>query len=136
VVARCATRGELSSPPKAPRQNKREIHYALDYRNDNGAAAVFLVQRSRDASLMAGMWELPEILQPETNVKPAFTVRHSITTTAYTVRVWRHSAPENPGKPIALHRLPKLAITGLTRKILRRAGLMTTSNQRPTRAIL
>jgi A/G-specific adenine glycosylase len=136
VLKLCATRGELSSPPKAPRQNKREIHYALEYRNDNGAAAVFLVQRSPDASLMAGMWELPEIPRPRGNAKPTFNLRHSITTTAYTVRVWRHSAPDNPGKPIALHRLPKLAITGLTRKILRRAGLMTTSNPRPTRAIL
>ena len=42
---------------KALRQKKREIHYALACRE----GAVFLVQRARDARLMAGMWELPEM---------------------------------------------------------------------------
>ena len=36
---------------------KREIHYALDCRDGE----VLLVRRPRDASLMAGMWELPEL---------------------------------------------------------------------------
>ena len=37
---------------------------------------------------------------------------------------------------IALHRLPRLAMTGLARKILRHAGLMTTSNVLPGRALI
>jgi A/G-specific adenine glycosylase len=60
VVELCATRGELNSGVKAVRQKKREIHYALSIRDDE----VFLVQRAREASLMAGMWELPETAAP------------------------------------------------------------------------
>lgn len=57
VVEVCATRGEMAGSAKAARQKKREIHYALDSRD----GAVFLVRRARDARLMAGMWELPEV---------------------------------------------------------------------------
>ena len=39
------------------RQTKREIQYALDRRN----GSIFLVKRPATASLMPGMWELPEI---------------------------------------------------------------------------
>jgi A/G-specific adenine glycosylase len=132
VVELCTTRGELKSSAKAARQKKREIYYALDCCDGK----VFLVQRPRDASLMAGMWELPEIL-PLRLRKPAFTVRHSITTTDYTVRVWQHSAPEDlPGKRVALTRLPTLAMTGLTRKILCHTGLMTAGNLHADRTIV
>jgi A/G-specific adenine glycosylase len=57
VVELCATRGEMVALAKALRQKKREIHYALACRE----GAVFLVQRPRDARLMATMWELPEM---------------------------------------------------------------------------
>ncbi len=58
VVELCASRGEFAKHAcRKPRQNKREIHYALARRN----GSVFLVQRPDDASLMPGMWELPEI---------------------------------------------------------------------------
>ncbi|HTW58051.1 MAG TPA: A/G-specific adenine glycosylase [Terriglobales bacterium] len=127
VVELCATRGELARAEKASRQKKREIHYALDYANDK----VFLAQRPQDASLMASMWELPEIPPPQDRAKPAFTLRHSITVTDYAVSVWRRSALENPaGEWTAVRRLPKLAMTGLTRKILRRAGLLPAANGR------
>ncbi len=133
VLELCATRGELAGSAKLARQKKREIHYALDHRD----GAVFLVQRPRHARLMAGMWELPEIPRLPARSKPALTVRHSITTTDYTVRVWRRSAPEDlPGKMIALPRLPTLAMTGLARKILLHAGLMTTGKVQTGRAIL
>jgi len=132
VVELCATRGEVAGPAKAARQKKREIHYALDFRHGK----VFLVQRPHDARLMAGMWELPEIPRLPPRSQPAFTVRHSITTTDYTVRVWRRIVPEDlPGKMIALPRLPTLAMTGLTRKILHHAGLMTTGRVQTGRAI-
>ena len=137
VVDFCATRGEMAGGAKAARQKKREIHYALDFRtNGDPGGAVFLVRRARDARLMAGMWELPEIPRLPPRSKPAFTVRHSITTTDYTVRVWRRSVPEDlPGKMIALPRLPTLAMTGLTRKILLHAGLVTTGKVQTGRVI-
>jgi A/G-specific adenine glycosylase len=134
MVKLCATRGELPAGVKAARQKKREIHYALSYRNldyrngDGGGGSggeVFLVQRARDASLMARMWELPEMANGHGASMPSFTLRHSITVTDYTVRVWRAAAPEHVrGKWIAATRLGRVALTGLARKILRKAELL------------
>jgi A/G-specific adenine glycosylase len=125
VVKLCATRGEIASTSNALRQQKREIYYALDFRSGNRRnGEVFLVQRPRDTRLMAGMWELPEIPYPHDHAKPAFTLRHSITTTDYTVQVWQMSTRNVAGKWISLDRLPTLAITGLARKILRKADLL------------
>jgi len=160
VVKLCATRGELASAAKPARQKKREIHYALHLRDNHGRdGKVFLVQRARDASLMAGMWELPEVgvrtgekqvprfarndssRQASRSARndssqrsddmndgratPVFMVRHSITVTDYTVRVWR-GAPARGigGKWIPVGRLGLVALTGLARKILRKAGIL------------
>jgi A/G-specific adenine glycosylase len=150
VVELCATRGEIAGGAKAARQKKREIHYALDYRgSDYRSGAVFLVQRPQDARLMAGMWELPEIpagakarsngadkiaalkalrhpkaTRRETN-DACFTLKHSITVTNYSVRVWRTSAPKSVrGEWVAVERLARVALTGLARKILRKAEII------------
>jgi A/G-specific adenine glycosylase len=172
VVGLCATRGELPGSAKKARQKKREIHYALICRDSE----VYLVQRARNASLMAGMWEFPEIALPTMvpagtkahpqmgasiaalkryatekqiphRLKPVrndkvlgheqigheqngngqllFTVRHSITVTDYMVRVWRMATPDGmQGKWIPVERLEHVALTGLTRKILRKAGMI------------
>ena len=133
VIDLCATRGENTKTGKTTPQKKREIHYALsqteatqDSCRDTSPGKIFLVQRPRDASLLADMWELPEIPPPHTRAKPALTVRHSITVTDYKVQVWRSSAPNlTAGQWISLHRLSKLALTGLARKILRKTGLLT-----------
>ena len=120
LVELCATRGELTPAGNAARQKKREIHYALDCKN----GAVFLTQRPADASLMPGMWELPELAGTNGD-GPAFTLRHSITTTDYRVRVWRHAASScDSGKWIPVERMGKLALTGLARKILRKAAML------------
>lgn len=132
VMELCATRGERPPAAKPPRQKKREIHFALTRRNE----AVLLVQRPRDASLMAGMWELPEISAPPSTRKQhcngngngkserLFKVRHSITVTDYTVQVWHSDSSDAVGEWIVLRRLPKLALTGLARKILRKAEIL------------
>jgi A/G-specific adenine glycosylase len=120
VVDLCATRGELAPSGKTTRQKKREIHYALNCQD----SAVFLVQRARDASLMPGMWELPEMTSPNGGSSPAFTLRHSITVTNYTVRVWRDAASLHAdGKWIPTAKLEKVALTGLARKILRKVAM-------------
>ena len=52
-----------------------------------------------------------------------FTLRHSITVTDYTVRVWQVPAPAAvEGNWVALERARSLALTGLARKILQRAS--------------
>jgi A/G-specific adenine glycosylase len=125
VIEMCATRGELAPTGKAVRQKQREIHFALNFRNgDLRDGEVFLVQRARDESLMPGMWELPEPASMNGD-GPAFTLRHSITITDYTVRVWRGTATSRAlGKWIPVARLGKVALTGLARKILRKAEML------------
>jgi A/G-specific adenine glycosylase len=118
VMEMCATRGQWKSAAKPARQKKREIHYVFDGREDQ----VLLVQRARDAALMPGMWELPEVRSVNGSGQPWLTLRHSITVTDYVVRVTRSSAPQGTeGVWLAKTRLTKLPLTGLTRKILRAA---------------
>jgi A/G-specific adenine glycosylase len=124
VLDICATRGELAGIAQKSRQKKREIHYALHCRDSQ----LFLVQRPQRAPLMPGMWELPEVGAPGDHAKPVFTVKHSITTTDYTVQVWDGSPIEvTRGKWIPVSRLTRLPLTGLARKILRRAGVLATA---------
>jgi A/G-specific adenine glycosylase len=122
VVDFCLTRGELVPVAKPVRQKKREIHYVLD-RNKDGSE-VFLVKRASDASLMPGMWELPEATATNGD-SPLCTLRHSITVTDYTVRVWALKVPSSAkGKWIPAQRLGQVALTGLARKILRKAEML------------
>jgi A/G-specific adenine glycosylase len=133
VIDLCATRGELKRIAKTPRQKKSEIHYALDCR----AGGVFLVQRPRDASLMPGMWELPQVANRHFAANPLFTLRHSITVTEYTVRVHRMTAPvEVCGKWVGVERLLRLPLTGLARKILRKAEVITGNNIRQASGVI
>jgi A/G-specific adenine glycosylase len=120
VVDFCVTRGERPTLKPESRQKKREIRYTLDCKND----AVFLVQRAPDASLMPGMWELPETIATA-NSKPHLTLRHSITVTDYTVRVHKSEATEEcAGQWVASSRLKTIPLTGLARKILRAADIL------------
>jgi A/G-specific adenine glycosylase len=120
IVDLCATRGSLESNSREIRQ-KREIWYSLGSRN----GSVFLVQRPKDASLMAGMWELPELPANGKLHKPELTLKHSITMTDYVVNVVRQATPAAPRgrwlKRTALHERP---LTGLARKILRAAEII------------
>lgn len=119
VLELCRSKGELRGEGKTGRQNKREVHYALHRRN----GSVFLIQRPCDSRLMAGMWELPEISCPKDHKQPLLTVKHSITVTDYTVNVWQATGMRGVrGKWWTIDRLPKLALTGLARKILRTSG--------------
>jgi A/G-specific adenine glycosylase len=184
VVKLCATRGEMNDAAIAARQKKREVDYALICRGQNSNGEVLLVRRAGNASMMAGMWELPEIssgakapvrwekrnrsaealrhpstiAESEKQVphrvsdsvrndiffvegaknalgrvargEPLFTLRHSITVTNYTVRVWRGDAQKKAdGKWFAANRLGGVALTGLARKILRHAKVLESKNR-------
>jgi A/G-specific adenine glycosylase len=115
VTRECCTRGSLSKTGNRNRQKKRVIFYELKCRN----GSVFLVKRSAEASLMPGMWELPET--SEDVGAAAFTLRHSITVTDYTVRVVTKSikATKSSGEWVRNNRARTLPLTGLARKILR-----------------
>jgi len=117
VTEECSTRGSLSKIGGKKRQKKRTICYVLDVRN----SSVFLVKRSAQAALMPGMWELPEIPVNQGVDVPAFTLRHSITVTDYTVLVVTKSveATMSSGEWVKDNRAGTLPLTGLARKILR-----------------
>jgi A/G-specific adenine glycosylase len=119
VTQECSTRGSLSKIGNRNQQKKRVISYALNCRN----GSVFLVKRSAEATLMPGMWELPEIT--EGVVAPTFTLRHSITVTDYTVRVVTKSVKSAlSGKWVKNSRVRTLPLTGLARKILRQGKVI------------
>jgi A/G-specific adenine glycosylase len=123
--------GKTSTPGKV-RQVKKEIWCLLN-QFDGG---VRLVQRPRKTSLMPGMWELPQSSERPRPLPASAcwrTFRHSITVTDYTVHVVRNmplrktsldTPPAAKGKWIAIDRIPRIPITGLTRKILKAGGII------------
>ena len=67
----------------------------------------------------------PPVTTALPNRSPTFTLRHSITITDYTVRVWRDvEISHDRGKWIPVHRLGRVALTGLAQKILRKAEIL------------
>jgi A/G-specific adenine glycosylase len=115
VAAACATRGPLPARPSGVRE-RQEAAYALARRN----GSVRLVQRSPRERLMPGMWELPPA--SPNGSEPLLRLRHSITTTDYSVMVF--ASRSRAGKWVECARLRELPLTGLARKVLRRAGLL------------
>ncbi len=133
----CVTRGEVPHTEPPSLQKKKQIWCALEWRDGSGSGKVRLVQRPRQASLMPGMWELPQSSEPPRRLPASArwrTFRHSITITDYTVHVLRNTRLRNaplPGAPaatkgtwIAINRIPRIPITGLTRKILKASGII------------
>jgi A/G-specific adenine glycosylase len=135
----CATRGPLLRPARPPRKTA-EIAYGLAARDGR----VYLVRRGRRESLMPGMWELPQLFIGDGagnragndaahlpgfgrcgSLNPDFTLRHSITVTDHTVHVCRvPAAGLRGGRWCPLQDAPALPLTGLARRILRRASLI------------
>jgi A/G-specific adenine glycosylase len=122
VAVFCSARGPIGKRQSQARQKKRRLHYALHC----SPAAVFLVQRAKTASLMPGMWELPEITKkPKAGCNGrTIRLRHSITTTDYEVHVSRTAVANNKGRWIRKAQLKQIPLTGLARKILRRAEII------------
>lgn len=114
----CATQGRGPATATAARR-RQKIAYALALRD----GCVLLRQRPPAASLMPGMWELP---QPNgRRGAPLFSLRHSITNTDFEVTVARlRTAAGAHGRWIRVSRLAALPLTGLARKILKRACII------------
>ncbi len=112
IMKACVTRGRQPQPRRQVREI-RSITLGLSRRDKQ----VFLTQRSRSISLMPGMWELPEV---QTNgCAPLAQFKHSILNTDYDVFVFASETPVENGRWIEQSRLPRMALTGLARKILR-----------------
>jgi A/G-specific adenine glycosylase len=114
----CRTRGTGESPTVRLRQQKKEITYSLNHR----PTSVLLVRRSKNESLMPGMWELPEVITPNGDPQPLFLLRHSITVTNFVVRVV--GSTDSTGQWIKISRLNALPLTGLAKKILQTAKII------------
>jgi len=136
LYAWCKSRGAEAVPPKESRKRK-QLYCALA----NKGGAVLMVQRPANASLMAGMWELPAVPESQRNgIVPVAKFRHSITETDYEVSVIAVSPDElqtveMDGRWFSRKQWERLALTGLTRKVLRRlpvesGGKSAESNQK------
>jgi A/G-specific adenine glycosylase len=120
VASLCSSRGPQKRLEERPQRRKAVLQYALARRN----GSVLLRQRARESSLMPGMWELPEIGPVERDETPLLTLRHSITTTDYSVHVFStRSASTKTGRWVPVHAAERLPLTGLTRKILRKLSV-------------
>lgn len=120
MEGRASPPGKTATPPSS-RRIKKEIWCLLNQRN----GSIRLVQRPRKSPLMPGMWELPQLSQKRRPMPVPVawrTFRHSITVTDYAVHV--HMAQTAKGKWIPVADIPHFPITGLTRKILKAAGVI------------
>jgi A/G-specific adenine glycosylase len=128
----CRTRGEHPTVPRKKMQAKVVNFAFLERKKRRNCSEILLEMRPKDASLMAGMWELPHLggdkADPE---RMLFTLRHSITVTNYQVGILsfapneEHLLPKHTARKwVRLDAVSKLPITGLTRKVLKRLHLL------------
>jgi A/G-specific adenine glycosylase len=115
----CRSRGADEPKPQATRK-RRQLHYSLAVTNDS----ILLVQRPHNSKRMAGMWELPE-MSAGSSEQPLAKLRHSITDTDYEVAIHRASEAliqslNGNARWCSRSQWQKLALTGLTRKVLRK----------------
>jgi A/G-specific adenine glycosylase len=118
VAGLCASRG---AGPRQTRTSRRKaiLNYALVRRN----GSVLLRQREHSVSLMPGMWELLQLKAAPARQSPVLKLRHSITVTDYSVRVFLgNSRPSLKGRWVPIRSAGQLPLTGLARKILGRIG--------------
>lgn len=131
LAGNCATQGEHKTTPR-PRMMSQEISYGLMTRRGPEGEEVLLEQRSSSLTVMPGMWELPllkEAAVPEAEVR--MTLRHAIMLVNYYVRI-RSVAEKEVGllsmiygerRWIPVAAAEGMALTGLARKVLKRAHL-------------
>jgi A/G-specific adenine glycosylase len=117
VIESCASRSAGAQRERATRK-KAILKYSLCRKN----GSVLLQQRDQSNSLMPGMWELPmfqgAVRGDKQPAQPLMTLKHSITTTDYSVLVFAGSGRKGQWVPLA--NTGRFALTGLTRKILQK----------------
>ncbi len=130
LVNACKTRGEHKTAPRA-RMVTREAAYALCVRGTAEEHEVLLEQRPAAMTVMPGLWELPA-LGDAAGEDLQVTVRHAIMQVNYVVRVWAVREDEVVSATLAggdrrwvgLEEAGGMALTGLARKVLRRAHML------------
>jgi A/G-specific adenine glycosylase len=92
VFELCRTRGEHATPERA-KQQSRVVAHLLAVRKVGTMTEVLLERRSDEASLMAGMLELPPLpLDAVQGREPVLRVRHAITNTNYYAQIFSEGA--------------------------------------------
>ena len=128
----CRTLGEHRTPKLAP-MTTRGIACSLTTRESPHGPEILLQQRPATNTVMPGLWELPSLEPGDPgNAAPIFTVRHAIMQVNYTVHVHAVDAKYLPksGTPpqpcwMSAEQASSIALTGLARKILAKAGLIS-----------
>lgn len=116
VLQLCVSRGPTARKAEKPRK-KAMLNYVLFANN----SSVYLQQRTPDASLMPGMWELPLTGSVTKGRKPLLRLKHSITVTDYQVNVYAAGKRiPRAGRWVPVKSAGRLPLTGLARKILRK----------------
>jgi A/G-specific adenine glycosylase len=137
----CKTRGEHKTQRRAP-MTSRTVGFALSVRTSTAAGKrrgpstreVLLEQRPAHMTVMPQMWELPTLRHsevPESELR--MTLRHAIMQVNYYVRirtvfeddVEAVTAAAGERRWVPLGEAAGMALTGLTRKVLMRARLLT-----------
>jgi A/G-specific adenine glycosylase len=140
--ALCQTRGEHATEAR-PRMLSKEVGRALVLREGERPGAVsrevLLEQRLASETVMPGMWELPELDDAEMPEHEQFmTVRHAIMQVNYYVRIRTVIEKRVAGltvergerKWVPLSEAGGMALTGLTRKVLKRGRLLPDEPER------
>ena len=132
-TAACNTKGEHRTPQR-PGMTSREVACALVLRDANtNSPQILLEQRSATETVMANMWQLPFLRDPEVPERDQrMVVRHAIMQVNYTVRVRNVVEAALDTLADRVHRrcwvtpaeAERMALTGLTRKVLTRAGFL------------
>jgi len=137
VTADCQTQGEHQTAPR-PKMICREVAHALSVRTGRAAGhsnrEVLLEQRPASLTVMPGLWELPQLREaqvPEAELR--LILRHAIMQVNYYVRIRTVFEDDMDAMTVAgglrrwvpLGEAAAMALTGLTRKVLTRAHLLT-----------
>jgi len=140
VSSSCKTRGEHKTAPR-PRIATREVAHGLCLRAAPDAIGgdgspdreVLLEQRPPGSSVMPDLWELPALRDGAGEGDDAqMTVRHAIMQVNYIVRIHDVREEDVVARTVAggerrwvsLREAGTMALTGLARKVLHRAGLL------------
>jgi A/G-specific adenine glycosylase len=146
VVTECKTQGEHKTAPRA-RMISREVAFALCLRDRKAklgqrrqvVSEVLLDQRLDSQTVMPGMWELPALKEsavPDDDLR--MTVRHAIMQVNYYVRIRTVredeidalAVPSTTRRWVSLADAATLPLTGLARKVLMRAQLLSGADSR------
>jgi A/G-specific adenine glycosylase len=136
IAGDCTTQGEHKTQPRPPMLS-REVAHALSVRMGRQPGEVhrevLLEQRAAAQTVMPGLWELPilrDAIVPAEDLR--MTVRHAIMQVNYYVRVRTVFEDDIEAMTVAggvrrwvpLGEAAGMALTGLARKVLKRARLL------------